>query len=333
MIVGMLILLLGSIALLAWSADRFVLGASALARNFGVSALAIGVLLVGFATSLPEMLVSGLAAYQGNPLVGVANALGSNITNVGLVLGLTAIICPLKIHSRLLRREIPLLFGVMVASFLFLVDQQFQRWEGVVLFLLFILTLAWMYWMVKRQPLQPDPYQQAVADDRVVPTVSAPSEIPAMKSSVAIAWWLLGLVLMLVSARGFVYSAVWLARSWGLSDTVIGLTIVAAGTSLPELAATVVSAIRKQPDIAVGNVIGSNIFNLLAVMAMPALLRPGAIPAEMLYRDYPVMLGLMLIVYLSAHRKNAGQQISRGIGGLLLVCYLVYVAWLVIASY
>ena len=298
---------------LVWGADRFVFGAAGTARNLGISPLIIGLTIVGFGTSAPEMLVSAVAAWQGNPGLAVGNAIGSNITNIALILGLTALVAPLATNSKLLRRELPLLLVTMLAGLGFLVDGELSRLDGVVLMLG---LAALVYWMVRT----------ALAERNGDPLVSELSEgIPAeMSTPRALSWLGIGLLVLLVSSRLLVWGAVGIAEALGVSDLVIGLTVVALGTSLPELAASMASALRGEPDIAIGNVIGSNLFNLLAVLGIPGLIHPLGIGDDVLFRDYPVMLGLTLALFVMAYGIRSPGRINRVEGGVLLACYFGY---------
>lgn len=305
--------LVAGFVFLVWGADRFVLGAAGTARNLGVSPLIIGLTIVGFGTSAPEMLVSVIAAWQGNPGLAVGNAIGSNITNIALILGLTALVAPLATNSKLLRRELPLLLVTMLAGLALLIDGELSRLDGVIL----MLGLAGLvYWMVRT----------ALTERNGDPLVSELSEdIPAeMSTPRALTWLAIGLAVLLVSSRILVWGAVGIAEALGVSDLIIGLTIVALGTSLPELAASMASALRGEPDIAIGNVIGSNLFNLLAVLGIPGLIHPLGIGDDVLFRDYPVMLGLTLAMFIMAYGIRGPGRISRLEGGLLLACYFGY---------
>lgn len=305
-------------ALLVWGADRFVLGASATARNLGVSPLIIGLTIVGFGTSAPEMLVSAIAAGAGNPNIGIGNAIGSNITNIGLVLGITALVTPLAVRSETLKREFPALFLIMLLSLLLLLDGEMGRLDGLIL----LAGLAAMvYWMVRlglRERRGGDPMESEFIDE-------IPSHMP-MKT--ALLWLLVGMVVLLGSSRMLVWGSVNVAQWFGISDLIIGLTIVAIGTSLPELAASVMSALKGEHDIAIGNVLGSNMFNLLAVLGMPGLIMPSAPPPELLNRDYPTMFGLTLALFLMGYGFLKPGRISRAEGGLLLLGYLGYMGML-----
>ncbi len=315
--------IIGGFALLMWSAERFVLGGSALARNLGVSPLIIGMVVMGFGTSLPEMLVSGIAAGNGNPALGIGNAIGSNIANVGLVLGVTALIVPLTVASGTLKREYPVLFGVMLLAGVLLWDGELSRLDGIVLFSGFFLVMGWMVWQGMNG--RKDGKDPLVAE--------LETEIPAdMSTGAALLWALLGLVILIASSRLLVWGAVEVAQSFGVSDLIIGLTIVAIGTSLPELAASVMSALKGEDDMAVGNVLGSNMFNLLAVLALPGLILPSTLDAAVMQRDFPVMIGLTIALFVMAYGFRGPGRINRIEGGLLLAAFVAYMAWLGRAS-
>ncbi len=300
-------------ALLVWGADRFVLGAAATARNLGVSPLIIGLTIVGFGTSAPEILVSVVAAWEGNPGLAVGNALGSNITNIALILGITALVAPLSVHSGTLRREFPILLTIMAVSFLLLWDGSLDMMDGGIL----VGGMVVMLLLVVRLGLK------SRASDPMKEEYDA--EIPTdMSTSRALVWTLLGLVVLVASSRLTVWGSVEIARALGVSDLIIGLTIVALGTSLPELAASVMSALKGEHDIAVGNVIGSNMFNLLAVLGLPGLIAPGPVDSAVLSRDYPIMISLTLILLVLAYGVRGKGCINRMEGGFLFLCYCAY---------
>lgn len=320
MLMPVISILLG-LGLLVWSADRFVIGAASLARNLGVPPLLIGLTVVGFGTSAPEMLVSSIAALQGNPAVGIGNAVGSNIANIALILGFTALIVPLTVKSDMLRREYPLLLAVSVGAYLVLLDGNLDRLDGSLLMLgLVVAMLVLVRIGLKRRDHDP-----------LVDEMEA--ELPTgISTGAAIGWFLVGLALLVASSRMLVWGAVEVAVAFGISDLVIGLTIVAIGTSLPELAASVMSALKDEPDLAIGNVVGSNIWNLLAVLALPGLLAPGAIPPEVVDRDMLVMLALTLALFVMGRSSKAYGVINRVEGGLLFLAFVGYLGWLVWAT-
>jgi cation:H+ antiporter len=302
---------IGGFALLVWGADRFVDGAAATARNLGVSTLVIGLTIVGIGTSAPEMLVSAMAAWQGNPGLAVGNALGSNITNIGLVLGVTALITPLLVRSETLRREYPLMFAFMLLALWLTMDGELSRVDGVILLIGLLALILWMIALGLRR--NHDPLEKEFEQ-----------EIPRMTTGVAILWLLLGMILLLGSSRLLVWGAVNIAQAFGISDLVIGLTIVAIGTSLPELAASVMSALRKEPDIAIGNVIGSNMFNLLGVLGLPGVIAPLGLEPAVLSRDFPFMIGLSIALFVMAYGFRGDGRINRWEGLLLVAGYGAY---------
>ena len=304
--------------LLIWSADKFVLGASNTARSFSISPLIVGVVIVGLGTSAPEMLVSAMAAADGNTGLSIGNAIGSNITNIGLMLGITAMLYPLQIHSKLLQREMPILLAIIGLSYFILWDMELSFANGLLLLTLMLLMLAFTIWEAKNQP--DDALSQEILE-----------ELPEQVSKgEAIKWLLIGILILIASSRILVWGAVEIAEYYQVSDLIIGLTIVAIGTSLPELAATITAARKKEYDLALGNIIGSNIFNILGVMALPGLIRPGTFDSAVLTRDYPVMLGLTiaLLIFSIAWRRGTTGVLARVEGGLLLAGYIGYMFWL-----
>jgi len=302
-------------ALLVWGADRFVIGAAATARNLGVSPLLIGLTIVGFGTSAPEILVSAVASLQGNSGLAIGNAIGSNITNIALIIGATAVIAPLSISSGTVRRELPVLIATTLIAYLLLSDGQLQRTDGLILISGLFVMLAWVIHLALTSRNGKDPMAAEYA-----------AEIPTdLSMGRALFWLLIGIIVLLASSRILVWGAVDIARFLGVSDLIIGLTIVALGTSLPELAASVVSARRNEPDIAIGNVIGSNMFNLLAVLGLPGVINPSGVEDAVLVRDMPIMIGLTLVLLFMAYGfRKRGRHINRIEGGLLLACYVGY---------
>jgi cation:H+ antiporter len=297
--------------LLVWGAERFVHGAAAIAQNFGVSPLIIGLTIVGIGTSAPEILISIVAASQGNPALAVGNALGSNITNIALVLGITALVVPLTIKSEILRREYPLMFFIMLVALMLVLDNHLGQIDGIILI---TGVFAMTYWMIQQAKKQKhDPLEQEFEQ-----------EIPKIRNAEAFMWLAIGLILLIASSQGLVWGSINIAKAMGISDLVIGLTIVAVGTSLPELAASVASALKKEHDIAIGNIIGSNMFNLLVVFGIPGLLSPHIIDADILTRDFPFMIGLSIVLFLMAYGFKGKGRINRFEGGLLLGGYTTY---------
>ena len=308
-----LVQLLGGFVLLVWGADRLVAGASAAARNLGVSPLIIGLTIVAFGTSAPEMIVSGVAAYQGKPGLAVGNAIGSNIANIGLILGITALIYPLRVESRTLKREYPILLLVMVACLLMAFNLQFSRIEGWILLAGLAALIVWMVRLgMKKEP-----------EDPLAKEFEA--EIPSdMRTQTAVFWLLVGVVVLPLSSHFLVLGALSIARYLEVSEAIIGLTIVALGTSLPELAASLTSALRKEDDLAIGNVIGSNMFNILGVLGIAAVIKPVSFDTTILYQDIPVMFLFTILLFVMAYGIKGPGNISRLSGGLLLFLFILY---------
>lgn len=316
MLLNIVIFIVG-LVILSWSADRFVYGASALAKNIGISPMMIGLTIVAMGSSAPEIVVSAIASANGNMNTAVGNALGSNITNVALVLGITALVKPLIVSSTTLKRELPALLIISLIAIGFMFDGELKSYEGIILLGLFIFVLAMMAWL-SLQVDKEDPLVAETAD-----------EIPKdVSNTSALIWIGVGLVILPLSAHFLVNSAVEIARYLGISDLVIGLTIIAFGTSLPELAASIASVLKGEDDLALGNIIGSNIFNLLAVLGMPGLIAPGLLDPDVYNRDMYVMLGLTLLLFLFSFDLIGKRTISRPNGFLLLACFIGYQFWL-----
>lgn len=301
------------LVLLVWSADRFVIGAAATARNFGMSPMLIGLTIVSFGTSAPEILVSYMASINDAGELAVGNALGSNIANIALVLGITAIIAPLPVKSGVLRKELPLLLAVTVFAGMLLLDLQLTIVDSAVLLSMLALSL----YLFQRFQRNASPEESASEEE----------ELPELKTGNAIFWLLLGLVILAGSSRLLVWGATEVALALGVSELIIGLTIVAIGTSLPELAASVTSALKGHHDLAIGNVVGSNIFNLVAVMAVPGLIAPLSIDSIVLLRDYSVMLGLT-VALIAFGLIQKPPKINRYEGVLLTTLYAGYLVLL-----
>jgi len=306
------------LVLLVWSADRFVEGSASTARHFGLPPLLIGMVIVGFGTSAPEMVVSSFAAWQGNPGIALGNAYGSNITNIALILGLTAVISPIAVHSQVLRKELPILMLVTVLAAWQVWDGEITRFDAIVLLAVFALLLAWSIWQGLRQK-----------EDALGKEVEQELGSHTMPIRNAVIWLVVGLLLLIVSSRILVWGAVEIAHGFGVSDLIIGLTIVAVGTSLPELASSVIAARKGEHDIALGNILGSNLFNTLAVVGIAGVIRPLAVAPEVLHRDILVMAVLTLSLFVLGYGFRGPGRINRVEGALLLVCYVGYIAYLI----
>jgi cation:H+ antiporter len=310
-----LIQIAGGFILLVWGADRLVAGAASAARNIGVSPLIVGLTIIGFGTSAPELVVSAIAAAQGSPALAVGNALGSNIANIGLVLGLTAIVYPLRVESKILKREFPVLMLIMVAVTWLMFDLELDRSDGILLLCGLLAMLGSMVYLgLQRQ--DSDPLIQEYE-----------AEIPSdMPTSTAVLWLVTGLIVLPISSSVLVDGSISIARILGVSDAVIGLTIVALGTSLPELAAALSAAVKHEDEIAIGNVIGSNMFNLLGVLGIAATITPVSIHPDLIHRDSVAMYVFTLLLFLLAWGIRGPGRIRRRAGVLLLIMYLTYQA-------
>lgn len=318
MALPLLMIVLGLI-ILVWSADLFVEGAATIARHLGMSPLLIGMVVVGFGTSAPELSVSALSAWQGNPGIALGNGYGSNITNIALILGVTALISPIAVHSQILKKELPILLLVTLFAFIQLHDGEFSRLDGAAELIVFVGVMVWMIVQGMKQH-RADSFEQEV---------EAELEAHAMSEFQAWIWLLAGLVLLVISSRMLVWGAVSIATDLGVSDLVIGLTVVAVGTSLPELASSVMAARKGEHDLAVGNIIGSNLFNTLAVVGVAGVIHPMNIPADIINRDWPLMTLLTLALFAMGYDRNGNGNINRWEGGILLTAYTGYTLYLI----
>jgi cation:H+ antiporter len=299
--------------LLIWSADKFVDGASSLARNLGLAPLLVGMIVVGFGTSAPELLVSGTAALQNNPGLGIGNAIGSNITNIALVLGVTAMIVKLPVQSRLVKIELPILLLSSIGVFWLMThDNSFSRTDGWILAISLVLVMSLLVYLSIKFPTK-------ILANEVCAELS-----DVLPPKLAVFWTAVGLLILLISAKTLVWAATDIATFFGVSDLIIGLTVVAIGTSLPELAASINSALKKETDFAVGAIIGSNLFNTLGVLALPGIIGTATIPDGVLERDLPIMLGVtaLLLVFGLGHWNRF--VINRWKGGVLVTGFVAY---------
>lgn len=304
--------------LLVWSADRFITGSAATAGHLGVSPLLIGIIIVGFGTSLPEMMVSAGAAFDGNPDLALGNALGSNIINTGLVLGITALIAPIIVHSSIVRKEIPMLIAIGCMFGVFIWDGTLSRFEASCLLIGFFSLIGWAVYAATREK-----------EDHLGVEVEDNMNSASMPIRPAIVWLLVGLVLMVVSSNMLVWGAVSIAKTLGVSNLIIGLTVVALGTSLPELAASVVAAKKGQHDIAIGNVVGSNMFNLLAVGGIAGFIAPiENINRHVLVFDWPVMMALIIALLIMCFGFGRQGRLCRRDGAILLTLFVAYNVYL-----
>ena len=306
------------LALLLWSADKFVEGAAALARLLGVSMMIIGITIVGFGTSAPEIVVSIVAVMQNTPDIAIGNALGSNIANIGLILGITAILAPIPIATRLFKTEYPLLILATVVMTWSLYDLSLDSVDGCVLLGLLLLIL---YHLIREHRRHPAAYAREEQESEEL--------VHAMKMPAAIGWLLLGLLVLVSSSKLLVWGATGIAQALGISELIIGLTVVALGTSLPELAASIASLRKGKPDLVIGNVIGSNLFNSLAVVGLPALFTTFSIDAVARSRDLSVVIGLtLMLILMSRFPAAVPRYLTRRKGMFLLTAFVIYQLYL-----
>lgn len=313
--------LVAGLALLVWSADRFVDGSAAAARHFGMPSLLIGMVIVGFGTSAPEMVVSALAAWQGNPGIALGNAYGSNITNIALILGVAALINPISVHSLVLRKELPILTAVTGLAAFQIQDGELTRVDALVLLAVFAGLMGWSIREGLRQ-----------RGDSLSEGTERHLEENAMPLNRALFWVGAGLVLLIVASRLLVWGAVEIARGFGVSDLVIGLTVVAVGTSLPELASSIIAARKGEHDIALGNVLGSNLFNTLAVVGIAGVIHPMSVPPEVLFRDMLVMGLVTISLFVIGYGFRGPGVINRFEGVALLASYVGYTVFLILGT-
>lgn len=306
------------LALLVWSADRFVDASVSIARYLGMTPLLIGMVIVGFGTSAPELTVSALAAIENNSGIALGNVYGSNICNIALILGVCALIRPILINPQALRKEMPLLLLVTALAWWQVSDGELSRLDATALLLVFVLWMVSAVWESRRA-------QQFVGDEEVVEELAA----HLMSVRQALVWLPLGLLLLIGSARLLVWAAVNMAHAFGVSDLVIGLTIVAVGTSLPELASSVMAVRKGQHDIALGNILGSNLFNTLMVAGVAGLIQPLNASHELVWRDMSVLTAITVLLFISSYGYRGPGRLSRYKGAMMLFCFVAYTAYLV----
>ncbi len=313
--------LLGGLALLLWSADRFIEGAAAAARHAGMSPLLIGMVVVGFGTSTPELVVSTLAALEGKPGLVLGNAYGSNIANIGLILGLAALVSPIAVQSHVLRKELPVLSLVTLLAGMQLWDGFLTRLEAWVLLFVFGVLMAWS--IVEARLQRGDHLNLEIEQELSAQSISL---------NQALVWLVLGLILLIISSRMLVWGAVELALALGISDLIIGLTVLALGTSLPELASSLTAIRKREHDIALGNVLGSNLFNTLAVVGIAGVISPMEVAPEVWSRDWLVMGILTFALFGILYGFRGPGRINRFEGAGLVVSYMIYIGLLIAAA-
>ena len=313
--------LAGGLILLIYSAEKFVSSSVVIARQFGVSRLLIGLTVVSLGTSAPEIMVSTMASLSEAPEIAIGNAIGSNIANIGLVLGLTAIVVPLPFALSVLKFEMPwLLLATFLVAVVLLYDMKLSRIDGVLLLALLFVGMHQMFRTARKRAALPGGLEAEL------------DELEDMSRGKSIMWLLFGLALLLLSAEMIVWGAKNIAYWLGVSEMVVGLTVVALGTSLPELAATLTAAVKKQPEIAIGNVVGSNILNILAVLPVPALLHPHVLSTIHVWRDFGAMFAFTMLLALFAYGIRSRKIVTRFEGCVLLMGYFGFMTLLVVSS-
>jgi cation:H+ antiporter len=321
MMLGNTLELVAGLLLLIWGADRFVYGAAASARNLGVPPLLIGMTVVGAATSAPELLVSVIAALRNEPGLAIGNAIGSNIVNIGLVLGCVALVRPIQLRSATLRREMPALLAVSLLTVSLFLDSRLSRVDGLVMISGLVIVLVWLARLGMRSA-PTDPIKQEYE-----------AEIPVDVGMVrAVVWLVVGLAMLLFGAQLLVDGASDIARQLGVSEVVIGILLIAFGTSLPELAVSLVSALKGEYGLAIGNIVGSNIFNMLAVIGAAATIRPLTLEPEVLSLHVFVMVAFTLVLFAMTYDYEGKSELSRIEGAALLAAFLAYDTYVVLQN-
>jgi len=321
MLLASLAILIG-LPVLLWSAGKFVGGAASVANHFGVSPLLIGMLIIGFGTSAPEIIVSVFAAIQGNSGIALGNAYGSNIANILLILGLTALISPIAVKSEIIKKELPVLLGITFFAAWQVWDLTVSKDDAFSLLGLFVLLLSWsIYHGMKGD-------KDALADEY-------DEEINSNEGTVKthVMWLIAGLLLLVASSRMLVWGAVEVATFFGVSDTIIGLTVIAIGTSLPELASSLMAVKKGEHDLAIGNVIGSNMFNTLAVVGIAGTIQPMTVGSEFLYRDVMVMFASTIALFIFCIGIKRQGRLNRLEGGAFVLAYAAYTYFLIQAAF
>ncbi|MCH8158728.1 MAG: calcium/sodium antiporter [Proteobacteria bacterium] len=313
MVAGLVLLILG--------AERFVHGAAATARNFGIAPLLIGLTVVAFATSAPEVLVSVVAASRGEPGLAIGNAIGSNIVNIGLVLGMTAIIRPIKLESATLRREMPALLAVTLLTVSLFLDARLTHIDGYVMLTGLVIVMIWLARLGSRSaandPIKKD-FEAEIPDD--------------VSMKLAVIWVVVGLSALLLGAEWLVTGAIGIAQTLGVSEVVIGITIVAFGTSLPELAVSLISVLKGEYGLAIGNIVGSNIFNLLAVIGIAAAIEPMTLHPSVLSLHIFVMVAFTLVLFAMTYDYDGKARLSRLEGVALLAAFIAYDSYVIMQN-
>lgn len=313
-------ILIGFIVLI-WGAERFVIGAANTALNLGVTPLIIGLTIVGLGTSAPEIIVAIISSLEGTPGLAIGNAIGSNIANIALILAITSIVRPITVKAGIVSRELPLLMLVTFTCILLLWDRELNRLDGVLLASGLVIVMSWIIRYAKEQP-----------EDEIKKELDIELSVK-MSTQRAVFYLLFSIALLIGSSHVLVWGAVGVAKHFGVSDLIIGLTIIAIGTSLPELAASIAAALKRHHELVLGNIIGSNIFNTLGVLSVPGLIAPGMLEPELMSRDIPVMTMLTLAMFTAAYSFGSHRgRINRVEGSLLLASFIAYMTYLYISA-
>jgi len=308
------------IIILVFSADKFVEGAAVTAKYFGLPPLLIGMLVIGFGSSMPEMVISFLSAYEGNPGLALGNAIGSNISNIALILGVTAVISPIAVASTVIHRELPLMLVVTaLAASLIYFDGTLNKIDGVILMGIFIAVMSWTIYQGIHE-----------TKDHLAEVVEQEYK-ETLPLKTAVIFLVVGLITLVISSRILVWGGVDIAQRLGISDLIIGLTIVAVGTSLPELASSIAAVKKNEHELALGNVIGSNMFNISIVIGIAAFISPSAVDPDALYRDLPVLGVMTVALFIMCYGFGDKGRISRHEGITLLLGYISYNALLIVS--
>lgn len=308
--------------LLVWSAERFIHGAAKTAGYLGVSPLFIGMFIIGFGTSAPEIIVSVFASLQGNGGLALGNVYGSNIANTTLIVGLTALLCPIAVKSGIVRKELPILLAVTFLSVWQLTDLTLSTDEAFTLLGILVILIAWSVWQTIKQPK--DPLVDDVAD-------AVRTEKTALRSYLF--WLVAGLILLVVSSRVLVWGAVEVAQYFQVSDLIIGLTIIGIGTSLPELISSIIAVRKNEHELAIGNVVGSNLFNLLAVAGVAGVINPIQVDSTFLYRDGMIMTALTIALMVFCLGIKGPGRINRYEGFAFFTCFILYNYYLITTQF
>ena len=321
MLLASLAILLG-LPVLIWSAERFIHGAAYVAHHYGISPLFIGMFIIGFGTSAPEIIVSVFAAMQGNGGLALGNAIGSNITNITLVVGITAVLSPIVVKSDIVRKELPILLAVTFFAVWQLFDLELSHDDAFALLGIFIVLISWSVWQTLKTP-----------DDELGKNTAGEEANTPAQLKPHLFWLFVGLIALIVSSRVLVWGSVEVAQYFQVSDVIIGLTIIGIGTSLPELIASIIAVRKNEHELAIGNIVGSNLFNTLAVVGIAGIIQPVQLTAEFLYRDGLLMLGVTVALLVFCLGIRGPGKVTRLEGAALVLCFVFYNSYLISSQF